>query len=59
MVREEHFLGAFAELRKAAVSFVRSACPSVCMELGSHWADFYENLFIGFVEILSRKFKFH
>jgi len=37
------FLGAFAKLRKATVSYVMSAHPSVCMEqLGSHWTDFYE-----------------
>jgi len=52
MVREEHFLGAFADFRKAAVSFVLSVCLFFCMELGSHWADFYENICIGFVEIL-------
>jgi hypothetical protein len=37
------FLGAFAKLRKANVSFVMSVCPSVSMEqLGSDWTDFDE-----------------
>ena len=40
----QNVLRAFAKLKKkAAVSFVLSACPSVLMEeLGSHWTDFYE-----------------
>jgi hypothetical protein len=34
-----------AKLRKAATSFVMSACPSVCptvrmVQLSSHWTDF-------------------
>jgi hypothetical protein len=38
------FLGAFAKLRKATISFVRSVRLSVRMEqLGSHWTDFLEN----------------
>jgi hypothetical protein len=37
------FLGAFAKLRKATISFVMSICPSVRMEQpGSHWTDFHE-----------------
>jgi hypothetical protein len=37
------FLGAFAELRKATISFVVSVRPSVHIEqLGSHWTDFHE-----------------
>ena len=36
-------LGAFAEMRKPSISFVRSARPSVRIEqLGSNWADFHE-----------------
>jgi hypothetical protein len=36
-------LGAFAKLRKAAISFVMSARLSVRMEhLGSHWTEFNE-----------------
>ena len=38
------FLGAFAKLRIATISFVISACPSVCMELCSHWMDFHQIL---------------
>jgi hypothetical protein len=34
------FLGALAKLRKAAVIFFMSVCPSVRMvQLGSHWTD--------------------
>ena len=37
------FLGTFAKLGKATISFVMSVCPSVRMEqLGSHWTDFHE-----------------
>jgi len=53
------FLGAFPKLRKVAVSFVLSVCPSVRVEqLGSHWTDFQEILRVFFAN-LSRKFKFH
>ena len=38
-----HFLSAFAELRKATISFVMSVRLSVCMEhVASHCTDFYE-----------------
>jgi hypothetical protein len=39
-----HFiLGAFAKLRKVAISFVTPVCLYVRMEqLGSHWMDFHE-----------------
>ncbi len=37
------FLGAFAKFRKVTLSFVNSACLSVCMEqLCVHWMDFRE-----------------
>jgi hypothetical protein len=37
------FLGAFAKLRKAALSFVMSIRLVVRMQqLGSHWTDFHE-----------------
>jgi len=37
------FLRAFADLRKATISFVMSVHPSVLMEqLGSHWTAFHE-----------------
>ena len=37
------FLGTFAELRKATISFVMSVRPRVRMEqLGSRWTDFHE-----------------
>jgi hypothetical protein len=36
-------LGAFAELRKATISFVMSVLPSVHVEqLDSYWTDFHE-----------------
>ena len=43
----QHFLGAFAKLRKVTVSFVMSVCPTVCVsvrveQLGSHWTDLHE-----------------
>jgi len=38
-----YFLGAFAKLRKATISFVMSVRLSVLMEqFGSHWTDFHE-----------------
>ena len=41
-----NFLGAFAKLRKATISFVMSVCLSLRMEqLGSHWKDFHEILY--------------
>jgi hypothetical protein len=41
----DYFLGAFAKLRKATISFVMS----VRMEqLESHWTDFNEILYLGF-----------
>jgi hypothetical protein len=53
------FLGAFAKLRKATVSFVMSVRPSVLVgQLGSHWTDFHEFNISVFFENLSRKFKF-
>ena len=37
------FLDTFAKLRKTTISFVMSACPSVCMEKhGFHWTDFLD-----------------
>jgi hypothetical protein len=43
----EVILGAFAKLRKATISSIMSVCPSVRMEqLGSHWTDFYETLYL-------------
>jgi hypothetical protein len=43
LLRSLTFLGAFAKLRKATVSFVMSVRLSVRMEqLGSHWTDFHE-----------------
>ena len=41
------FLGAFAKLRKATVSFVMTACMFVRVEQpGSHWTDFHEILYL-------------
>jgi hypothetical protein len=41
------FIGAFAKLRKASISFVMSVHPSVRMkQLGSHWTDFHEILYL-------------
>jgi len=54
------FLGEFAKLRKAIISFVMSVRPSVWNNLGSHWTDFYEifNIWL-FFENMSKKPKFH
>ena len=61
------FLGAFAKLRKAAISFVMSVFPSACLsvckeELGSHWTDFYEMFYLSFsrksVEKIQLRLKF-
>jgi hypothetical protein len=45
-----NILGALAKLRKATVRFVMSVCPpppATHMEqLGSHWTDFYEILYL-------------
>jgi hypothetical protein len=43
-----HFLGAFAKLRKAAISSIMYVCMYVCLSvrmehLGSHWTDFLES----------------
>jgi hypothetical protein len=39
------FLGVFAKLRKAAISFVMCACTSIRMEKhGSQWTDVHEIL---------------
>ena len=52
----EQFLGAFAKLRKATVSFVMSFCPSARMEqLGSHGTDSVKFHISVFFENLSRK----
>ena len=52
------FFGAFAKLRKATFSFVKSVCMFVRMELlGSHSMDFLVTWL--FSENLSRKFRFH
>ena len=41
------FEGAFAKLRKTAISCVMSVCPSVHVEqLGLHWTDFHEILYL-------------
>ena len=40
-------IGAFLRLRKTTISFVMSPCPFVRMEqLGFHWTDFHEILFL-------------
>jgi len=42
------FLGIFAELRKATISFIMSIYLSIHLEvLGSHWTDFHEILYLG------------
>jgi len=54
------FLGVFAELQKATISFVMSVRLSFHMEqLGYQWTDFHEILHIVFFENVLRKFKFY
>jgi hypothetical protein len=44
------FLGALAKLWKTTISFVVSIFPSARMEeLGSHWKDFHEILYLNIV----------
>jgi len=64
-LRSHHmvFVGAFAKLRKADLNFVMSAClsirPSVRMEqLGSHWREFYEILYLNVAEKFVEKIQF-
>ena len=41
------FLGAFVKFRKATISFVTTVCQTARMEeLGSHWVDFHEILYL-------------
>jgi hypothetical protein len=52
------FLGAFAKLPKAPVSFVMSVRPSICVEqFGSHWTNIHEIWWLIIFENLSRKFQ--
>ena len=47
-VDEVHFVGAFAILRKATISFVMFVRLSVHMEqFDSHWTDYDEILYLG------------
>ena len=41
-----YVLGTFEKLRRATVSFIMSVCPSVSMELSSHWTDFDETWYL-------------
>jgi hypothetical protein len=36
----------FANLRKATICILLSVCPSVHIELGSHWTYFHETLYL-------------
>ena len=55
-VHAVQFLGAFAKLRKATISFVisvrLSVYPSACSpeKLGSQWTDFYANSYLSVFE---------
>jgi len=49
-----------AKVWKATISFVMSVCPPARMEqLGSHWPDFHEVLYLSIFENLFKNFKFH
>ena len=59
-----YFLGAFAKLRKATISFVMyvhlSVCQSVRIEqFGSSWTNLVKFFVCAFFENLSRKCNFH
>jgi hypothetical protein len=55
----ELFSAAFAKLRQATITFVTSVCPSVRMEqLGSHWADFHNILYLKIFRKTVEKIKF-
>ena len=49
------FLGAFAKLRKATVSFVMSVCMK---QLGSHWKDFHEIWYLSIFRKSVKKIQF-
>jgi hypothetical protein len=52
-------LAAFTELRRANISFVMSVRPSVLMkELGSHWTNFHEILYLSIFQKYFEKVKF-
>ena len=39
----ELFLGTFTKLQKTTISFIMSACPSICLEaLNPHWTNIHE-----------------
>jgi hypothetical protein len=53
------FLGVFAKLRKAAVSFIMSVRPSAWNNSVSHWKNFRETLYFGsFLKICGGKICF-
>jgi hypothetical protein len=57
MSRPSHsFLGAFAEVRKAATGFLMSVHMK---QLGSHWTFFHEILYLRISRQISRKSKHH
>jgi hypothetical protein len=57
--QEQLFLSAFAKLRKATTSCVMSVRPSVRMEqLGSHWTDFHEMLYLKISRKTAEKIRF-
>jgi len=54
------FIGAFAKLRRATMSFVVCVYLSIHMEqVGFHWAIFMKLGIFLYFENLSREFKFH
>jgi hypothetical protein len=50
--------GDFAKLRKAAISFFMSVCPSVRMALDSYWTDFHEIRHLNILRKSVEKFRF-
>ena len=60
----ETFVGQFAKLRNATISFVMPVCLFVCLsvrmkQLGSQWTHFHEIWYLSIIENLSRIFGLH
>jgi hypothetical protein len=55
--RPQHFLGAFAKLRKATISVAMSVRLSVRMELDFHWMDFDETWCLSFFFFFGKIFR--
>jgi hypothetical protein len=58
IIIELRFLGAFAKLRQATVSFVMSVCPSIRVDqLGSQWMNFHVISYLSVLHKFVEKFQ--